>query len=83
VARQFSEAILVASRSGALRLERVGAERFDAACQLRLRSRNKPAILLTGLTSFAVMRELGIRDVLTRDAHFAQAHLGFRRVPSA
>jgi len=29
----------------------------------------------------AVMKELGIRDVLTADTHFTQVHLGFRRVP--
>jgi len=28
-----------------------------------------------------VMKELGVRDVLTADLHFKQVHLGFRLVP--
>ena len=43
--------------------------------------RDKPAISFPDLTSFVVMRELGIRNVLTADSHFAQVQLGFRRVP--
>ena len=50
---------------------------------MRLRYRDKPDISFTDFTSFVVMRELGLRDVLTADAHFAQAHLGFRRLPES
>ena len=81
VARQFSDALLAAEPAGLLRIERITPERFQTAYQWRARYRDKPGISFTDLTSFAVMRELGIRDVLTGDAHFTQVHLGFRRLP--
>jgi predicted nucleic acid-binding protein len=80
-ARQFSDAVLEAAQVGQLTVERITPVRFAAAYRLRLKYRDKPAISFTDLTSFAVMKECGIRDVLTGDAHFAQAGLGFRRVP--
>ena len=46
-----------------------------------LRYRDKPRVSFTDLTSFTVMRELGIRHVLTADAHFPQAGLGFQCFP--
>jgi len=81
-ARQFSGAILEAVAVGQLKLERVNKERFEAAYRLRLRYRDKPGISFTDFTSFVVMRELEIRDVLTADVHFAQVRLGFHRVPA-
>jgi predicted nucleic acid-binding protein len=81
VAREFSKAVMAAASSGLLRLERITPERFEAAYQMRLRYRDKPKISFTDFTTFVVMKELGIGDVLTADAHFAQVHLGFRRLP--
>jgi predicted nucleic acid-binding protein len=83
VARQFSAAVLEAAAQGQLRLERITPPRFDAAYQMRLRYRDKPNVSFTDFTSVIVMRELGLKDVLTADAHFAQVQLGFRRVPDA
>jgi len=81
LARQFSEAIMEAASRDLLRVERITPERFEAAFRLRLRYRDKAGISFTDLTSFVVMKELGVRDVLTADAHFTQVHLGFRRLP--
>jgi uncharacterized protein len=81
VARQFSDALLAAEPAGILKIERIGPQRFEAAYLWRVRYRDKPGISFTDLTSFVVMKELGIREVLTADAHFTQVHLGFRRVP--
>jgi uncharacterized protein len=80
-ARRFSEGIFEASRQGLLDIEHVTPERFGQAFRLRLRYRDKPRISFTDLTSFVVMTELGLREVLTADAHFEQAGLGFARVP--
>jgi len=80
-ARKFSDAILIASSGGQVGIERITPDRFDAAYKLRIRYRDKPEISFTDLTSFVVMRELGLKQVLTADAHFTQVQLGFLRVP--
>jgi len=64
-----------------IEVEHVTRERFSRAWRLRLRYREKPRISFTDLTSFVIMRELGLRHVLTGDAHFQQVGLGFVRVP--
>lgn len=80
-AEAFCQGILRAREAGLVVLERITAERFEKAYRMRLRYRDKPRISFTDLTSSVVMKELGIRRVLTADAHFAQAGLGFQRIP--
>ncbi len=55
--------------------------RFEKAWQMRLRYSDKPDISFTDLTSFVVMEEEKITDVLTNDRHFVQVNLGFAVVP--
>jgi predicted nucleic acid-binding protein len=80
-ARRFSEGIFEASQRGLLDIEQVTAERFSSAWRLRLRYRDKPDISFTDLTSFVVMRELGLQHAVTGDAHFEQVGMGFLRLP--
>jgi len=80
-ARKFLEGILESQKLGQVIIEWITVDRFRGACELRLRFRDKPRVSFTDLTSFVVMRELGIRDVLTADAHFNQAGFGFRTLP--
>jgi predicted nucleic acid-binding protein len=80
-ARRFAEGIFEASRQGLLDIEHVTPERFRGAWRLRVRYRDKPRISFTDLTSLVVMSELGLRQVLSGDAHFAQVGLGFVRIP--
>jgi len=80
-AGRFSEAIFEASHQGQLDIEQITPERFTRAWRLRLRYHDKPRISFTDLTSFVVMRELGLHRVLTGDTHFEQVGLGFVRVP--
>jgi predicted nucleic acid-binding protein len=80
-ARRFVEGIFEASRQEMLDIEHVTSDRFTRAWRLRLRYRDKPRISFTDITSFVVMRELGLRQVLTGDAHFEQAGMGFVRLP--
>lgn len=80
-ARRFMEGVFEASRGGLLDIEHVNPERFAHAWRLRMRYRDKPRISFTDLTSFVVMRELGLHHVLTGDAHFEQVGLGFVRRP--
>ena len=80
-AQTFCDAIFYSQKLGLAVLEPITAERFQRAYKMRLRFRDKPRISFTDLTSFTVMRELGICRVLTADAHFPQAGLGFQCLP--
>lgn len=60
------------ARSEALRLEWIGPERFHAAGALFRKHADKEWSF-TDCVSFAVMRELLIRDAFTTDHHFKQA----------
>ncbi len=74
----FFGALLSAIDTDAYRLERITASRFTEAWRLRRVYADKPDISFVDLTSFAVMSELGVTDVFTGDAHFAQVNLGFQ-----
>ena len=59
-------------RSSALRIEWVGSLRFEAT-KLFYRRHSDHSYSFTDCTSFVVMRELKISDVLTTDEHFREA----------
>ena len=80
-AATFCDRILSAAELNLLSIERISVPRFEEAYKLRKRYRDKPRISFTDLTSFVIMRELGISQILTGDAHFEQVNLGFRRLP--
>lgn len=82
-ARQFVSGLLQAVFGGFLILERITPERFQRAWELRQKYQDKPDISFTDLTSFAVMQELKISDVLTDDHHFLQVNLGFELLPTS
>lgn len=63
--------------SSRLRWEYVSAERADKARSLFFRYRDKD-FSFTDCTSFAVMRELKLREALTTDRHFIQAGFGIK-----
>ena len=73
---------MVAAASGYLTIQRITSQRYAKAWQLRLRYNDKPASSFTDLTSFVVMEEEKVADVLTNDRHFTQVNLGFTAVPS-
>jgi predicted nucleic acid-binding protein len=81
IAAKFWQAVFQARDAGLLVVETITPERFEKAYQLRLRYRDKPRISFTDFTSFLVMKELGLRRVLTADGHFVQVGMGFERVP--
>ena len=64
--------------SARLRWESVTTSRADKARSLFFRYQDKD-FSFTDCTSFVVMRELKLREVLTTDHHFAQ--MGFTLVP--
>ncbi len=80
-ARESLTKIDKAIREGYLRVEWVTPERFEKAKELRLKYQDKPMISFTDLTSMVVMREVGIKDILTEDAHFEAVGMAFQHKP--
>lgn len=78
-AKHFAQHILDMADQGYLTLVWITPERLREAWHLRLRYDDQPGISFTDLTSFAVMRELGISEALTEDRDFRIA--GFMTVP--
>jgi uncharacterized protein len=77
-ATKFANAILA---STAVATELVTRERSKAALELRAKFSDKPRISFTDLTSMAIMKELGISEVMTADQHFLHVGMGFRIFP--
>ena len=61
--------------SAALTLTPIGPGRFREACGYLLKHREQ-GYSFTDVTSFIVMRELGMADALTDDLHFEEAGFG-------
>jgi predicted nucleic acid-binding protein len=75
------ESLDEAVRQGYLNLEWISPERFSTARELRSRFLDKPTISFTDLTSMVVMKELGIKFILTDDNHFVHVGMGFQKAP--
>jgi predicted nucleic acid-binding protein len=78
---RFLDGLLADSTRGALQIQRLTTERFQAALELRKRFRDKPDISFTDLTTMVIMRELQITVVVTEDNHFLHVGMGFQRLP--
>jgi len=78
---RFLDGLFADAARGAVQVQRVTTERFQAALKLRRRFRDKPDISFTDLASMAIMQELEIKVVLTEDNHFQQVGMGFERLP--
>ena len=70
-----------AIEEGYLQVEWVTPERFEKAKGLRLKYQDKPKISFTDLTSMVIMKELGVKDIITGDEHFEHVAMGFQRKP--
>ena len=66
---------------GLVEMERVSADRFEKTWRMRLRYQDHPGISFTDFTSFVIMQELSVTQVLTQDRHFEEVNLGFIRIP--
>jgi len=78
---RFVNGILTASALKHVRIEQVTSDRFFAAWALRKRYQDKPGISFTDLTSMVIMKERGIRLVLTEDEHFIKIGMEFSKIP--
>jgi predicted nucleic acid-binding protein len=77
---QFGEGLLQAISASKIILENITAPRWREAWEFLKRFRDKPRISFCDFSSFVVMRELDIREVLTNDAHFEQVGFGFKKL---
>jgi len=80
-AKEAVESIFNLVKDGNLVLKRMTSERFQKAWDLRLKYYDKKEISFTDMTSFVVMEEFGIKEVLTEDEHFEKVNLNFKRIP--
>lgn len=80
-ALRFLEGIFQSATGGSLIIERITSKLFSSAWALRKKFQDKPLISFTDLTSKAIMREHGIKRVLTEDEHFSHVGMGFILVP--
>jgi predicted nucleic acid-binding protein len=79
--RRFMDGLFQSFVNGRHELLFVTAEQFHEAYRLRLRFHDKPDISFVDLTSMAVMRDRGILEVFTGDAHFRRVGMGFQLYP--
>ena len=70
-----------AIKEGYLQIEWITPERFEKAKRLRLKYKDKPKISFTDLTSMVIMKELGIKDIISGDEHFEHVGMGFQQKP--
>ncbi|NOX61502.1 MAG: type II toxin-antitoxin system VapC family toxin [Chloroflexi bacterium] len=77
LASNATKIIANAIDDGYLDLVWITPDRFETARELRYKYQDKPDISFTDLTTIVVMRELGISDILTGDAHFTHVGMGF------
>jgi predicted nucleic acid-binding protein len=76
----FIDAILDAVKKGRIILERIDEKRWTKAWELSKRYNDKPYISFFDHSSFVVMKDLRIADVLTADKHFEDVGMGFRKL---
>jgi len=77
----FMEGIFQAAEIGYLTVDKITAERFASAWQLRKRFKDKPRISFTDITTMVIMQERGIKQLLTKDEHFIHVGMGFQQIP--
>ena len=81
LAKTSMKSINDAIEQGYLHMEWMSVSRFEATKVLRLRFDDKPRISFTDLSSMVVMKELGVKDILTGDEHFEHVGMGFQCKP--
>lgn len=80
-ADEFISIIQEAKEKRVLYIEKIHDERFEASISLRKKYKDKPAISFTDLSTMVVMKEIGIKQIITSDKHFLKVGMGFEIIP--
>jgi predicted nucleic acid-binding protein len=76
----FIDALFLAIKEGKVILERIDEKRWSKAWETSKKYNDKPYISFFDFTSFVVMKELGVSNVLTSDKHFEEVGMGFKKL---
>lgn len=76
----FIDTLLDAVKANRISLEKIDDGRWKKTWQVSKKYDDKPHISFVDFSSFVVMKELGISEVLTADRHFEDIGMGFKKV---
>lgn len=76
----FVDTILAAVKDGRIMFEKIDEKRWIKAWELSKKYHDKPYISFFDFSSFVVMRETGVSDVLSADKHFEDVGMGFKKL---
>lgn len=76
----FIETVLSAVKEDRIQLERINENRWEKAWTLSKKFSDKPFISFVDFSSFSIMKEIGVLEVLTADKHFEEVGLGFKKL---
>ena len=76
----FIDTLLEAAGNGRIQLETIDEKRWKKTWDLCKKYWDKPDISFVDLSSFSIMKEKRIVEVLTADKHFEEVGLGFRKL---
>jgi predicted nucleic acid-binding protein len=76
----FMDAIIHAVKTGKIMLEKIDEKRWEKSWELSKKYNDKPSISFVDFTSFVVMKDTGVLEVLTADSHFEEVGLRFKKL---
>lgn len=76
----FIDAINNAITNGKIILKRIDDKRWQKTWSLCKKYKDKPDISFVDFSSITVMKELNIREILTKDKHFENIGMGFSKL---
>jgi predicted nucleic acid-binding protein len=70
----------LAIESGYITVDRITSQRFLSAWESRKKFKDKPLISFTDIATMVIMRERGIKYILTKDEHFTHVGMDLQTV---
>lgn len=76
----FVSTLMDSAKKGRILLGRINEERWEKAWKLTKKYNDKPYISFIDISSFVVMKETKVSEVVTGDKHFEEIGLGFNKL---